>query len=81
MPEMTGNSVKRQHLLDEVAVALQRVDQELRVVRATQVELGVAMRDLEQARAALEHAFARLLEAERSEVEMTALLLDARPEN
>ena len=68
--------MQRQQLLDDVAVALQRVDQELRMVKTTQVELVAAVRDLEQARASLEHAFARLLEAEPSPVEMSALLLD-----
>jgi hypothetical protein len=68
--------MERQRLLDEVAVALQRVDHELRVVKTTQLELGVALKDLENARAALEHAFSRLLEAEPSPVEMNALMLD-----
>jgi hypothetical protein len=73
--------MERQQLLDDVAVALQRVDQELRLVKTTQEELKNAVRDLEQARASLEHAFSRLLEAEPSPVEMSALLLDVRPDS
>jgi hypothetical protein len=68
---------EKQKLMDDVAVALQRVDQELRVVRTAQVELAAAVRDLEHARATLEHAFERLLEADPSAVEMRALLLDS----
>lgn len=67
----------RQKLLDQVAVALQRVDHELRTVRATQRELDLAVNDLETARASLEHAFDRLLEAEPSQAEMSALMLDS----
>jgi hypothetical protein len=73
--------MERQQLLDDVAVALQRVDQELRLVKTTQAELTNAVRDLEEARASLEHAFSRLLEAEPSPVEMSALLLDARADS
>ena len=69
--------MEKQKLMDDVAVALQRVDQELRVVRTAQAELAVAVKDLEQARATLEHAFSRLLEADPSAVEMSALLLDS----
>ena len=70
--------MERQKLMDDVAVALQRVDQELRVVKTAQGELAAAVTELENARATLEHAFDRLLEAEPSPVEMTALLLDPR---
>ena len=70
-------TVEKQKLMDDVAVALQRVDQELRVVKTAQAELATAVKDLEQARAALEHAFSRLLEADPSAVEMSALLLDS----
>jgi hypothetical protein len=73
--------MERQQLLDDVAVALQRVDQELRLVKTTQAELTNAVRDLEEARASLEHAFSRLLEAEPSPVEMSALLLDVRADS
>ena len=71
------SDMEKQKLMDDVAVALQRLDQELRVVKTAQVELAVAVKDLENARAALEHAFSRLLEADPSAVEMSALLLDS----